>query len=85
MPEAARRPDGPVRERRRRVGPHVDNYDVFLIQVEGAGAGSTACSKDLALVPGSPLKILRRFEAWHECVLEPGDMLYLPQDGPMTA
>ena len=60
------------------VGPHVDSYDVFLIQVEGRRRWQYGFQHDLALVPGLPLKILQRFEAWHECVLEPGDMLYLP-------
>jgi 50S ribosomal protein L16 3-hydroxylase len=33
---------------------------------------------DPELVAGAPLKILRRFEAESEWLLEPGDMLYLP-------
>jgi 50S ribosomal protein L16 3-hydroxylase len=36
------------------------------------------CQKDLELVPGAPLKILRNFEPEQEFDLEPGDMLYLP-------
>jgi 50S ribosomal protein L16 3-hydroxylase len=34
--------------------------------------------RDLELDPRAPLKILRRFRAAEEWVLEPGDMLYLP-------
>jgi 50S ribosomal protein L16 3-hydroxylase len=33
---------------------------------------------DLALKPGLPLKILRRFSPAHDEALQPGDMLYLP-------
>ena len=60
------------------VGPHVDSYDVFLVQVAGRRRWQYGRQRDLALRPGLPLKILQRFEAWHECVLEPGDLLYLP-------
>ncbi len=63
------------------VGPHLDSYDVFLLQVQGRrrwrigpvkGAAAAAC------VDGAPLKILQRFEPTDEWLLEPGDMLYLP-------
>ena len=62
------------------VGPHVDSYDVFLIQVQGRrrwrvsppARGVADC------VEGAPLKLLRRFEPTLDWVLEPGDMLYLP-------
>ena len=60
------------------VGPHVDSYDVFLVQVQGRRRWRYGRQRDLACVSGLPLKILQRFEAWHECVLEPGDLLYLP-------
>jgi 50S ribosomal protein L16 3-hydroxylase len=62
------------------VGPHVDSYDVFLIQGRGErrwmyGAGPV---RDRRLVPDLELRILERFEPDHDEVLEPGDMLYLP-------
>lgn len=60
------------------VGPHVDAYDVFLIQVEGRRRWRIARHFDPSLVPGMPLRILSHFEAEEEWVLEPGDMLYLP-------
>jgi len=62
------------------VGPHFDSYDVFLLQGEGRRRWRVARQRDLALVPGLPLKILARFRPRHECVLEPGDMLYLPPE-----
>jgi 50S ribosomal protein L16 3-hydroxylase len=63
------------------VGPHVDSYDVFLLQARGRrrwriGALRGAAAK--ALVPDQPLKLLARFEPQQEFDLGPGDMLYLP-------
>jgi len=60
------------------VGPHVDSYDVFLLQGFGRRRWQVSTQRDLELVAGAPLKILRRFHAEDEWVLEPGDMLYLP-------
>jgi 50S ribosomal protein L16 3-hydroxylase len=60
------------------VGPHVDSYDVFLLQGEGKRRWRIARRYDPALVPGAPLRILRRFAAEREWLLGPGDMLYLP-------
>jgi 50S ribosomal protein L16 3-hydroxylase len=60
------------------VGPHVDSYDVFLVQGRGRRRWRISRQKDLAFVPGLDLKILRRFEPEREWVLEAGDMLYLP-------
>ena len=60
------------------VGPHFDSYDVFLLQGYGKRRWRISRQSDLELVPGLPCKILQRFEAEQEFVLEPGDMLYLP-------
>lgn len=60
------------------VGPHLDSYDVFLIQVHGRRRWRIARTRDHTLVEGVPLKILRHFEPEQEWLLEPGDMLYLP-------
>jgi 50S ribosomal protein L16 3-hydroxylase len=60
------------------VGPHVDSYDVFLLQLRGRRRWRISRQRDLALRPGLPLKILARFQPTQEWVLEPGDMLYLP-------
>lgn len=66
------------------VGPHVDQYDVFLLQ--GLGQRHWAISTD----PAAPkefrhdveLKQLATFESTHEWLLDPGDMLYLPPGLP---
>lgn len=60
------------------VGPHVDAYDVFLLQIWGRRRWRIAPPGDNTLKPGLPLKILERFEPSDEWVLDPGDMLYLP-------
>ena len=60
------------------VGPHVDSYDVFLLQVQGRRRWRIAPLRDATLVPDVPLRILQHFEPEQEWVLEPGDMLYLP-------
>jgi 50S ribosomal protein L16 3-hydroxylase len=60
------------------VGPHLDAYDVFLIQVHGRRRWRVGRAADKRWVDGLPLKILRHFEPEFECLLEPGDMLYLP-------
>ena len=60
------------------VGPHVDSYDVFLIQMEGRRRWKISAQSDLSLRDDLPLKILSRFEAKEDWVLEPGDLLYLP-------
>ncbi|OLO07662.1 transcription factor [Salinicola sp. MH3R3-1] len=64
------------------VGAHVDQYDVFLLQVSGKRRWQLGGSPGdkASLIPGIDLRILENFsvEAGQEWVLEPGDMLYLP-------
>jgi 50S ribosomal protein L16 3-hydroxylase len=60
------------------VGPHVDSYDVFLLQGNGRRRWRYGRQRDLSLVPRRPLKILRHFAPRDDAVLGPGDMLYLP-------
>jgi 50S ribosomal protein L16 3-hydroxylase len=60
------------------VGPHVDSYDVFLLQARGKRRWRIARRFDAMLDEHAPLKVLRRFAAEEEHVLDPGDLLYLP-------
>ncbi len=60
------------------VGPHVDSYDVFLLQAQGRRRWRIGRVHSPELVPDVPLKILAAFEPEEEWLLEPGDMLYLP-------
>ncbi len=60
------------------VGPHIDQYDVFLLQAEGTRRWQIASSFEPDLLNDCPLNVLKHFSAEQEWVLEPGDMLYLP-------
>jgi 50S ribosomal protein L16 3-hydroxylase len=60
------------------VGPHFDDYDVFLLQGEGRRRWRVSRQRDLELVAGAPLKLLRRFRPESEWTLSEGDLLYLP-------
>ena len=60
------------------VGPHVDSYDVFLLQAQGRRRWRIGKVRRPELMPDVPLKILANFEASQSFLLEAGDMLYLP-------
>ena len=60
------------------VGPHVDQYDVFLLQAEGSRRWQIASDFDPTLLENCPLNVLRDFNAEQDWLLEAGDMLYLP-------
>ncbi len=60
------------------VGPHVDSYDVFLLQGTGSRRWQISAQPDLTWVKDAPLKILKNFKTEQEWLLEAGDMLYLP-------
>jgi len=60
------------------VGPHVDSYDVFLVQGLGRRRWRISRQQDVSFFPGLDLKILARFAPEQEWTLEAGDVLYLP-------
>ncbi len=64
------------------VGPHVDQYDVFLLQGSGSRHWQLggAAAEDAPIIEGIDLRILEHFEvqSGEDWLLEPGDMLYLP-------
>jgi 50S ribosomal protein L16 3-hydroxylase len=62
------------------VGPHFDQYDVFLIQGLGRRRWQIGalCDGSTALLPHDDLRLLADFKATEEWVLEPGDILYVP-------
>lgn len=62
------------------VGPHIDQYDVFLVQAMGRRNWQIEDSPRLepAFRPDSELKLLQEFHPSHGWDLEPGDVLYLP-------
>ncbi|EGT3625835.1 cupin domain-containing protein [Morganella morganii] len=65
------------------VGPHVDNYDVFIIQGEGERrwtVGDNTPQQRRGGNPNSPL--VEDFIPIIDVVLEKGDMLYIPPGFP---
>jgi 50S ribosomal protein L16 3-hydroxylase len=60
------------------VGPHFDSYDVFLLQGPGQRLWEVSAQDELELIPGLDLRILRHFRPDGHCIVDPGDMLYLP-------
>ncbi len=62
------------------VGPHYDNYDVFLVQGQGRRRWEVGGYYDESspLVPNKPVRILSDWQPEQSWVLNPGDMLYLP-------
>jgi 50S ribosomal protein L16 3-hydroxylase len=62
------------------VGPHVDQYDVFLLQALGTRRWQycETPSQDDPVIDGLELAILQDFNPQQDVVLNPGDILYLP-------
>jgi len=62
------------------VGPHLDAYDVFLIQTQGRRHWniSSQFNEQSTLLADIDLKILQDFKPEQDWILEPGDILYLP-------
>ncbi|MBI4006278.1 MAG: cupin domain-containing protein [Gammaproteobacteria bacterium] len=62
------------------VGPHLDSYDVFLLQ--GMGRRKWQINpddySDDDFIPDLDLRIIDHFQSKQDWILEPGDMLYLP-------
>lgn len=62
------------------VGPHYDQYDVFLVQGLGKRRWRVGprCSSATPLLPHEDLRLIADFEASRDWILEPGDILYVP-------
>lgn len=62
------------------VGPHFDQYDVFLVQGLGQRRWQVGprCDANTALLSDTALRLLPGFALKHEWLLEAGDILYLP-------
>lgn len=62
------------------VGPHYDQYDVFLLQAEGQREWRIGqmCSEQSDILDGPKIRVLKEFAETGRWVLNPGDMLYLP-------
>ncbi len=66
------------------VGPHLDAYDVMLVQLSGKKQWQIDERPDTStrLVDGQTLRILDDFTATSTWIVEPGDVLYLPPGVP---
>lgn len=61
------------------VGPHIDAYDVFLLQAKGRRTWALDLQPaDVSTRDDSDLRVLNSFSPTVEHVLDPGDLLYLP-------
>lgn len=61
------------------VGPHIDNYDVFIIQGEGKRHWRVGDRQPInQFAAHSALKHCDPFEAIIDVEMEPGDILYIP-------
>lgn len=62
------------------VGPHIDQYDVFLIQAMGTRRWeiNSHIKDPQDLIENTDLSILQNFEAEQQWICKPGDILYLP-------
>ncbi|KTF18345.1 cupin domain-containing protein [Pseudoalteromonas sp. H105] len=66
------------------VGPHLDQYDVFIIQGEGkrhwrVGMPDSSLKQ---FAQNKSLLQVEQFPAVIDCILEPGDILYIPPGCP---
>ncbi|KMT66541.1 cupin domain-containing protein [Catenovulum maritimum] len=65
------------------VGPHLDQYDVFIIQGMGKRHWRVGLPQSLNNeIPHPDLLQVSQFEALIDEVLEPGDLLYIPPNCP---
>ncbi|HEX5638121.1 MAG TPA: cupin domain-containing protein, partial [Gammaproteobacteria bacterium] len=62
------------------VGPHLDQYDVFILQARGHRRWqiSTKPVDPSNQVKDTPLRIQKNFKAEEEWILAPGDIIYIP-------
>lgn len=66
------------------VGPHTDNYDVFLLQLDGTRRWRVGTKNhyDNSDSNTSELKLIKPFVATIDHILNPGDVLYVPPGTP---
>ncbi len=67
------------------VGPHVDSYDVFLVQIKGKRCWKieqNPISDDRPKRDDVLISLLKEFNPDLEFIASPGDLLYLPANTP---
>ncbi|MFA3790166.1 cupin domain-containing protein [Aliiglaciecola sp. SL4] len=70
-------------ERNGGVGPHIDQYDVFIIQGRGSRRWQVGENKHYnSIQPAKNLKQITGFDPIIDEILEPGDLIYIPPGFP---
>lgn len=65
------------------VGPHLDQYDVFIIQGKGSRRWQVGLPGEFDCInPHSDLSQISGFEPVIDQILEPGDIIYIPANHP---
>lgn len=65
------------------VGPHLDQYDVFIVQGQGKRRWRVGLEQDTeAHIPHPDLSQVKHFEPVIDEILEPGDFIYIPPGCP---
>lgn len=65
------------------VGPHLDQYDVFIIQGKGSRRWQVGLPGDFKTInPHADLSQITDFEPVIDQVLHPGDIVYIPANHP---
>lgn len=66
------------------VGPHLDKYDVFLIQGDGQRRWRVGHKNQntIAVSPHPQIAQIEPFDAEIDVIVNPGDMLYIPPNTP---
>jgi len=60
------------------INAHIDNYNVFILQVKGSRKWLIEKNPDKKYQDDCDLKILENFNPDSEFILNPGDMIYIP-------
>lgn len=60
------------------VGAHIDNYNVFIIQLRGQRKWDIQLNPNKAYQEGLEVKILKEFTPDESYILGPGDLIYIP-------
>lgn len=60
------------------VGAHIDNYNVFIIQLKGQRQWNIQHNPNPEYQEGLDIKILKEFKPQESYILNPGDMIYIP-------
>ena len=61
------------------LGAHFDPYNVMIIQIEGQRKWELQYDFEKELKENEEIKVIKNFNAQHEFILNPGDVLFIPK------